>query len=136
MFIRTMNVSRDRQLKQRWNEIVQQARANGVARGGTLPSARAKVQIQVLYDYREDLRDARDFVARIEVEERWTHRLLRYLRRQPFPQLTTPDRAAPLVEYWYEGTDRNALTWGLDDILGELPARTPSRALAPEEKAA
>jgi hypothetical protein len=40
------------------------------------------------------------------------------------------------VELWYEGTDRDALTWGLDDILGELPARTPSRALVSEDKAA
>lgn len=129
-------VIRDRQLQERWDEIVQQARAQGVARGGTLPSARAAVQTQVLYEYREELRKARSFVAQVAVEERWTHRLLRSLARRPFPQLTTPDRAEPLVEYWYEGTARNQLSWGLDDILRELPARTPSRALAPDSQAA
>jgi hypothetical protein len=126
----------DRQLQQRWDEIVQQARAQGVARGGTLPSARAAVQTQVLYEYREELREARNFVAHVAVEERWTHRLLRSLARRAFPQLITPDRAKPLVEYWYEGTARNQLTWSLDDILRELPSRTPSRALASDGRAA
>jgi hypothetical protein len=129
-------VIRDRQLKQRWNEIVQQARVQGVARGGTLSAARAAVQTQVLYDYREGLRDARNFVLRVAVEERLTHRLLRMVSRRPFSELSTPDRAAPLVEYWYEGAARDALTWSIDDIVKELPSRTPSRARASDSRAA
>lgn len=129
-------VIQDRQLKQRWTEIVEQARMQGVARGGTLPAARAAVQTQLPYAYREELRDARNFVLRVAAEERLIHRLLRMIGRRPFPELSTAARAAPLIEYWYEGTARNALTWGLDDILNELPSRAPSRARASDSQAA
>jgi hypothetical protein len=123
-------IGRHRRLKQRWNEITQEANARGVLKGGSVPAGRAVVQQLVLYEYREELRQARNFVLAIEVEERWTHRVARRVKRQPFPALVTPDRAARLVDYWSEGTNRNALTWNLDDILGELPERATSRALA------
>lgn len=121
-------VVKHRQLKQRWHEIGEQARSAGVAEGGAIPAGRTAAQTVVLYEYREELRDARNFVLRLAVEERWTHRLVRALTSRRFPELHTPARAERLVDFWSEGTDRNALTWSLDDILGELPARTPSRA--------
>jgi hypothetical protein len=121
-------VVRDRQLKRRWKEIDQQAATAGVSDGGSIAAGRVAVQTELLYEYREELRQARSFVLRVAVEERWTHRLVRRLRRRPFRQLTTPDRAARLLDFWSEGTARNALTWSLDNILAELPARTPSRA--------
>lgn len=125
-------VVRQRELKSRLHEIKQQATAQGVARGGTLPTARIAVQTLLLYDYREELRQARSFVLRVAVEERLIHRVLRYLMRWPFPGLTTPDRAERLVDSWSEGTARNTLTWSLDDILGELPERATSQALGGE----
>lgn len=124
-------VVRNRKLKQRWQEIEEQARAAGVDRGSTIPAGRAVVQTNLLYEYRDELRDARGFVRRIAVEERSAHRLLRLLKRQPFPDLATPRRAARLIDYWEEGTGRNTLTWSLDDILEELPQRATSRARSP-----
>jgi hypothetical protein len=84
----------------------------------------------VLYEYREELRQARAFRLRLEAEERWTHGLIRRLRRRPLRDLVTPGRASRLVDFWSEGTERNALTWSLDDILSELPQRATSRASA------
>lgn len=126
-------VVRDRQLQRRLNELKQQANAAGVAQGGAIRAGRVAVQTQLLYDYREELRQARAFVLRIAADERWTHRLVRLLKREPLPALATPSRAERLLDFWSEGTARNALSWSLDDILGELPARTPSRALEPSE---
>ena len=102
----------------------------GTAEGGAIPAGRVAAQTLLLYDYREELRKSRAFVLGVGVEERWTHRLARRLKRQDFPTLTTPIRAARLVDYWSEGTARNALSWSLDDILEELPKRATSRALA------
>jgi hypothetical protein len=123
-------IVRHRELKQRWDEIESQAVLNGVERGGTIPAGRAVVQTIALYEYREELRQARNFVLRLEVEERWVHRVARRVKKQPFPGLTTPDRAVRLIDSWSEGTARNALTWRLEDILTELPERATSRALA------
>ncbi len=123
-------IVRDRRLKQRWNEIAERAAESGVARGGTIPAGRAVVQTELLYEYREELRTARNFVLRLEVEERWIHRVARRVKRQPFPTLTTPGRAERLIDYWSEGTARNALTWNLENILAELPQRATSKALA------
>jgi hypothetical protein len=128
-------VVRDRALKRRWNEIEQQARAAGVEHGGSIAAGRVATQTQLLYEYREELRKARAFIRSIQIEERWTHRLVRVWHGRVRP-LTTPTRAERLVEFWYEGTAHNALTWSLDDILGELPARTPSRARAVGSEAA
>lgn len=122
-------VIRHRDLKRRWSEIEQRARAAGVWQGGSVPAGRAAAQTELLYEYREELRKAQAFVRSIEVEERWTHRLVRVWHGR-FAELTTPTRAERLVDFWSEGTARNALTWSLDNILGELPARTPSRASA------
>lgn len=83
----------------------------------------------MLYEYREELRQARDFVLRIETEEWWPHALVRRIGRRGFPGLAKPREAERLVDYWSEGTDRNALTWSLADILAELPVRATSRAL-------
>lgn len=121
-------VFRHRQLKQRWHELEQQANAAGVGEGGTIPAGRAATQAILLYEYREELRKARSFVREIAVSESWAHRLVRWLKRQRFRSLTTPERAGRLIDYWSEGTARNALTWGLEDILNELPARATSRA--------
>jgi hypothetical protein len=122
-------VVRHRQLMQRWHEIASQAAAQGVASGGAIPGGRKATRTMLLYDYRDELRAAHNFVLRIDVEERWTHRLMRRLLRRPFPGLTTPTRAEHLVDYWNEGTERNALTWSLDDILKEIGPRAPSRAI-------
>lgn len=123
-------IVRDRRLKQRWNEIAEGAAESGVAQGGTIPAGRAVVQTALLYQYREELRNARNFVLRLEVEERWIHRVARRIKRQPFPNLTTPGRAERLIDYWSEGTARNALTWNLENVLTELPRRATSKALA------
>jgi hypothetical protein len=130
-------VVRHRHLKRRWQEIARQAATVGVSEGGSIPAGRVAVQTELLYDYREELRRARSFVLRITVEERWTHRLARSLRRRPFPGLTTPLRAERLVDSWSEGTGRNALTWSLEDILQEeLPERATSRAVERGEQPA
>jgi hypothetical protein len=67
----------------------------------------------------------------VAAEEWWPHALVRRIGRRPFPQLVTPEKALRLIDYWSDGTARNALTWSLDDILAKLPVRATSRALAP-----
>lgn len=122
-------IYRNPKLHQRFNELEEHATAAGVHRGGTIPAGRTAVRTLLLYDYREELRMAHRFLREINVEERWAHRLTRRLRRQPFPGLTVPNRAARLIDYWEEGTARNALSWRLEDIVNELPVRAISRAL-------
>ena len=114
----------------RLNELRQQHQAAGVAGGGAPAQALAAVNTIVLYEYREELRQARAFRLRVEAEERWTHGLIRRLRRRPVRDLVAPRRASRLVDFWSDGTERNALTWSLDDILSELPQRATSRASA------
>jgi hypothetical protein len=123
-------VTRHRQRAQRLNELRQQRQAAGVAQGGAPAQALAAVNTIVLYEYREELRQARAFRLRVEAQERWTHSLIRRVRRRPLRDLVTPRRASRLVDFWSEGTERNALTWSLNDILSELPQRATSRARA------
>lgn len=121
-------IFRHRKLLQRFQEIEEDANARGVTGGSTIPSGRIVAQTLLLYDYREELRQARAFVLDIEAEERWSHRVARALRRRPVRQLATPRQAERLIDYWSEGTSRNALTRSLQDILDELPQRATSRA--------
>lgn len=123
-------VTRHRQRTQRLNELRQQHQAAGVVQGGAPAQALAAVNTIALYAYREELRQARAFRLRVEAEERWTHGLVRRLRRRPLPDFSTPCRASRLVDVWSEGTERNALTWSLDDILSALPQRATSRTRA------
>ena len=116
-------ILRHRKLLQRFHELEEDARAKGVDRGSSIPAGKAVVKALLLYDYREELRQAHGFVRDIEAEERWSHRLARKLRQRPLGRLTTPQRATRLIDYWSEGTARNALTWSLQDILDELPKR-------------
>jgi len=51
-------VAHHRGLKQRFQELEQQANANGVGRGGTIPAGQVAVKTLLLYDYREELRRA------------------------------------------------------------------------------
>jgi hypothetical protein len=112
-------VGRHRGLKQRFHELAQQANANGVGRGGTIPAGEVAVKALLLYDYREELRRASSFVLDLEVAERWPHRLYRAVWRQPLPRLRTPGKSQPIVDYWSKGTAGNALTWGVVDIIRE-----------------
>lgn len=121
-----------RALTQRFKEISQQAAAQGVSKGGSVPAGQTAVRTSLLYEYREEWRRARGFVLSVAAEEWWPHALVRRIGRRPFPQLVTPHKALRLVDYWSEGTARNALTWSLDDVLAELPVRATSRALAPD----
>lgn len=126
-------VVRHRKLKQRLGEITQQAMAAGVQRGGTISAAQKAVKTELLYDYREELRQAQAFVLRVDADERWMHRIARRLpKSRDFPALTTPTRAARLVDFWEEGTARNALTWSLEDIVAELPMRATNKAVDPD----
>jgi hypothetical protein len=123
-------IVRHRKLKQRFSEITQQANAAGVSRGGTITAGQTAVRTELLYDYREELRQAHAFVLRIDADERWMHRAARRLpRRRAFPTLTTPTGATRLVDYWEDGTARNALTWSLENILAEPPQRPTDRAI-------
>jgi hypothetical protein len=123
-------VFRHRKLLQRFQEIEEDANARGVAGGSTIPSGRIVAQTLLLYDYREELRQARGFVLDIEAEERWSNRIARAMRRRPVRQLATPHRAERLIDRWSEGTARNAVTWSLQDILDELPRHATGRASA------
>jgi hypothetical protein len=126
-------VVRHRKLTQRFHEINQQATAAGVQRGGAISADQQAVKAELLYEYREALRQANAFVLRIDADERWMHRIARRLpNSRHFPALTTPTRAARLVDYWEEGTARNALTWSLEDIVAELPLRATSKAIDPD----
>jgi hypothetical protein len=116
-------VSRHRQFQQRLNELRQQQNAAGVLHGGAPAQARTATATIALYEYREALRQARADRARILADEAWSHRVTRWLRRRPLPELTTPERATRLLDHWAEGTDGNALTWALDDIIREIGER-------------
>lgn len=121
-------IYRHRRLTQRFQEILGQANESGVLKGTSVEAGIIATRTLLLYDYREELRQAGSFVRGVAVDERWAHRLVRKLRGKPFPDLTVPNRAARLVDYWQEDKARNALTWTLGDILDELPARATSRA--------
>jgi hypothetical protein len=124
-------IYRHRRLIQRFQEIAQQAAAQGVDRGGTIPAGQTAARTLLLYDYREELRQAEAFVREIRVDERTAHRATRRILHNPFRELTTPTRAAPLIDYWQEGTERNALTWRLENVIEELsPTEPASRARA------
>lgn len=128
-------VIRYRLYQRRMREVGQQIAANSPDapnQPGTAKRSRRAVHTELLYELREEFRQADAFVLRVRVEERWSHGLVRWVLRQPFQTLRTPDRAARLIDYWQEGTERNALTWKLSDILAELPVRATSRALDPE----
>jgi len=112
-------IEHHRRLKGRFQELAQQAVANGVGRGGTIPAGEAVTRALLLYEYRDELRQARSFVLSLEVAERWPHRLYRSVRCQPFPQLRTPGKSQAIVDYWLDGTAGNALTWGVEDIIRE-----------------
>lgn len=124
-------VERNRDLKNNLRKLREKANADGVADGGTITAGQLAICTNLLYDYRAERRRASAFWLAVQVEERWTHRLLRRVRRRPFPDLDVPVRAAPLIELWGEGTRQNALTFSLDDILGEMQIRQPSRAADP-----
>jgi hypothetical protein len=112
-------VEHHRKLKQRFHELHEQAVAAGVDRGGTIPAGQVATRTLLLYDYRAELRSAHAFVLAIEAEERSAHRLWRRLRNHPFPELTTPVRSEPILGFWLQGTQGNALTWSIEDIIAE-----------------
>jgi hypothetical protein len=116
-------VLRERRRQQRLNELSQQYNAAGVQAGGARAQGLRATNTIALYDYREQLRQARNFRLNLEVEERWSHRVLRWARRRPLPKLDTPARAAPLLGEWLAPTDGNVLTWSLDDVVAEVVRR-------------
>lgn len=123
-------IEHHRKLKQRFHELHEQAVVAGVDRGGAISAGQAVTRTLLLYDYRAELRNARAFVLAIEVEERSAHRLWRRLGRRPFLELTTPVRSEPILEFWLRGTQGNALTWTIEDIISEEGLSDSPPALA------
>lgn len=117
---------RDRELRQRLRELGQQVNAAGGRPGSSMwRASQAAARTIALYDYRNELRKAKAFVRDLEVEERWFHRIWRSRRRQPFPALAVPERAAPVIDDWQEGTGGNALSWKLEDLVQEVRGAAP-----------
>jgi hypothetical protein len=113
-------ITHNRKRIHRLNELRQLHAAAGALGSGAPAQALGKVNTIVLYKYRDELRQAEAFRLRVAADEGWQHGLVRRVTRKGLPELTRPRRAKPLIESWNEGTDHNALTWSLDDLLREI----------------
>ncbi len=65
-----------------------------------LDASLAAAKGRALHEYRDEERRARLDLARIRAGERWMDRVWRRVRRKPFPTLTTPEKAVPILEQW------------------------------------
>jgi hypothetical protein len=112
----------DFELRRRMGEIAQQASAQGVLSGGSFPAGRAKAKAITLHRYRDQRREAERFVAGIEVEEGWAHRLWRR-SRGPLPSLQTPEKAQWVIAIWRDGLSEedDPSRRSLDSILAHRP---------------
>jgi hypothetical protein len=111
---------RDRQAKVRMSEIGQQAAANGVARGGTIPAAAGKVYRHALHEYRDQAsRSQRELDALLDAEGRGHARHRRRKRMDP-PQLLLPESCCALLAEWRRLAEDDPTRPELEPRLSEL----------------
>jgi len=88
-------------LQREMDAIRAQARASPKLMDLTaLDAGLAAAKGRVLHEYRDEERRARLDLARIRAGEGWMDRVWRRVRRKPFPTLTTPEKAVPVLEQW------------------------------------
>jgi hypothetical protein len=109
------------ELKRQMHTVVQKANAAEVLGGGAVPAGHAVVKAKTLHLFRDQRTEARRFVADLEIEERWAHRLWRRVRDKPMRQLQTPARAEAVIEVWREGlsAENDPTRRTLDSVLAD-----------------
>jgi hypothetical protein len=74
---------------------------------GAHANALALFKERALHEYRDQERQARRDVAVTQERETWMQTFWRRRRRQPFPTLTAPERAQPLLDHWRSSVTRH-----------------------------
>lgn len=69
--------------------------------------ALARLKERALHEYRDQERQAQRDVALAGERETWPHAFWRRVRRQPFPTLTTPERAHSVLDAWRSSITRH-----------------------------
>ena len=67
---------------------------------GTHGTVLALIKERALHEYRDQERQAERDVALAHERETWLHAFWRRLRGRPFPKLTAPQRAQPVLDAW------------------------------------
>jgi hypothetical protein len=74
---------------------------------GAHGTALALIKERALHEYRDQERQAKRDVALARERETWLHGFWRRRRRPPFPKLTTPQRAQPVLDSWRSSVTRH-----------------------------
>lgn len=69
--------------------------------------ALARLKERALHEYRDQERQARRDLALAGERESWAHAFWRRRRRQPFPTLTTAERASGVLDAWRSSVTRH-----------------------------
>ena len=87
-------------LKRELNTLRDELAARGLFFSGAHTSGVALEKQRTLHSYRDQERQAKRDVAGIHDSERLLHRLWRFISRRRFPNLTTPQSVAPVIDAW------------------------------------
>jgi hypothetical protein len=74
---------------------------------GTHGTALALIKERALHEYRDQERQAERDVALARERETWLHAFWRRLCGRPFPKLTAPQRAQPVLDAWRSSVVRH-----------------------------
>lgn len=69
--------------------------------------ALARLKERALHEYRDQERQAQRDVAVANERETWMHAFWRGRRGRPFPSLSTPERAQPVLDTWRSSVTRH-----------------------------
>lgn len=118
--LRRWIMDRDRVGRVRINEILQQARANGVAAGGAMQQAAGKVYAIVLHEYRDQASSRQRVVESLLDTEGRAH--VRYRRRHGRPTcvLMLPDNCFKILERWRQLAEEDVSRPELEPRLAAL----------------
>ena len=106
--------------------------ARNLLNSGERNFQRARAKREALHAWRDQERLARRFCAELEGKENGPHVVWRWLWRRPFPSLTAPERARPILDFWRAPeTFENApvldvedpSTRSLDDVIEDMRAQ-------------
>jgi len=74
---------------------------------GAHATALARLKERALHEYRDQERQAERDVALARERESWLHAFWRRRRGRPFPSLTAPKRAQPVLDVWRSSVTRH-----------------------------
>lgn len=111
---------RDRAADDRINEIAQQARTQGVDRGGGMDLARGKVYRIVTHEYRDRALGALNDFDELENQEGWLNAVLRKIDKSPLDRPRLPEDCRSMVAKWRKYAEDDLSRPALEPRLIEL----------------